>query len=128
MVSVYETLKDWVGRGLSYANWDRDVEVVEHDTTKDGESVRIRIYTETNSYSISACLAPGKSYLGCIASSRKPRAGEDWTRGNDLPDGEFWEETWRKILAAIVGYELVKIHRESKAKADEPVAAGAQVG
>lgn len=50
-------------------------------------------------------------YLGCIASSRKPRAGEKHTRGNDLADGPLTEETWRRILADIVSYEMVRVHR-----------------
>jgi hypothetical protein len=50
--------------------------------------------------------------LGCGASTRKPRSGEDWTRRNDLPDGPFNEKTWRNILGAIVGYELVKIQNQ----------------
>ena len=48
-------------------------------------------------------------YLGCIVSERKPRAGESWTRGNDLADGDFCEETWLAILRDIVKYEMVKI-------------------
>ena len=53
-------------------------------------------------------------YLGCIASSRRWRAGEDWHRGSDLPDGPFTEETWRRVLAAIVSYELVDVVKESR--------------
>jgi hypothetical protein len=37
------------------------------------------------------------------------RAGEDWVRGNDLPDGPFSKETWDRIIYAIVRYELVKL-------------------
>lgn len=53
-------------------------------------------------------LVPGG--LGCTASSRKPRAGEDWHRGSDLADGPLSEDTWRRILADIVSYEMVKVH------------------
>lgn len=49
------------------------------------------------------------SYLGCTVQSRKPRAGEDWTRGNDLPDGKCNYETWTKIKNNIIAYELVKV-------------------
>tara|TARA_Y100000310_G_scaffold55023_1_gene50429 strand:+ start:14062 stop:14442 length:381 start_codon:yes stop_codon:yes gene_type:complete len=73
----------------------------------------MKLYTDTNCYNISA--VPDRpaenSYLGCTVSSRKPRAGEDWTRGSDLADGEFSQDTWFRILSDIVGYELVKIHR-----------------
>ena len=50
------------------------------------------------------------SYLGCVAQARKPRAGEDWTRGSDLADGELddeiefdkavnWSKPFHKFLA-----------------------------
>ena len=48
-------------------------------------------------------------YLGCTGQCRKPRAGEDWTRGSDLPDGSYSKETWDKIISAIVAHELVKV-------------------
>ncbi len=67
---------------------------------------RLYFYTETNKYAVVAT----PDYLGCVASSRKPRAGEWWTRGNDLPDGPFCEETWLAILRAVVAYETVRIH------------------
>ncbi len=80
------------------------------------EGLRIKLFTENNAYSIVARPPKGddKGYLGCIADSRTPRAGEDWTRGNDLADGKFTEETWIEILYDIIGYELVKIHRPIK--------------
>jgi len=45
-------------------------------------------------------------YFGCTASSRSWRAGEDWHRGRDLPDGDFSEELWRRMLLAILSYEV----------------------
>jgi hypothetical protein len=59
-------------------------------------------------------MVPDRGYLGCIASSRRWRAGEDWHRGSDLPDGPLTEETWRSILAAIVSYELVDVVKEAR--------------
>lgn len=55
-----------------------------------------------------------ENYLGCVVSSRKPRAGEDWTRGNDLSDGPYTYETWTKIKNAIIKYELVKIAKTAR--------------
>ena len=74
---------------------------------------KLKLFTESNEYTIVAYppVDDYKGYLGAQGGSRKPRAGEDWTRGNDLADGDFSRETWIKILADIVGYELVKIHR-----------------
>ena len=73
-----------------------------------GGRVSIKIATERNTYSISAHKPDDnrRGYLGCIASIRKPRFGEDWTRGNDLHDGPYSEETWNGILSDIVSYEL----------------------
>ena len=68
------------------------------------------------------CLKCGKSnkskwgYLGCITKTRKPRAGEDWNRGNDLPDGAYCVETFREITRSMLAYELVKTVRISKDK------------
>lgn len=74
--------------------------------------IRIMIFTQTNEYVIDARLRhDGTAYLGCVASCRKPRAGEDWTRGRDLADGDFCRETWFKILADIVSAESVAIQR-----------------
>jgi hypothetical protein len=98
------------------------------------QRIELVLYTENNIYHISARPPNSenrgdKGYLGCISTSRKPRAGEDWHRGNDLADGPFGFETWHKILRDIVAYELVKIHRplrlkyepEEKEIADEPI-------
>jgi hypothetical protein len=61
--------------------------------------------TDNHRYSISAT----PWYLGCIASTTFYRPGEDWTRGNDLPDGPFRYETWLHIKDAIIRYEMVKL-------------------
>ena len=70
-------------------------------------------YTENHVYFINAIERfKGKNksgYLGCQVSARKARAGEDWIRGNDLPDGEFNKKTWDRIIYAIVSYEIVKL-------------------
>jgi len=73
---------------------------------------RVRLFTKTHSYSISVRVpedADDDDYLGCIASTRTPRAGEDHTRGNDLADGKLCQETWNRILTDIVAYELVRL-------------------
>ena len=59
-------------------------------------------------------------YLGCQVTARKARAGEDWNRGNDLPDGPFTEETWRQILNSIINYELVILSKFTKPIVDTP--------
>jgi len=86
---------------------------------------RVKIYTDNNCYSIKAVEREKgtrlrqSSYLGCVASSRKPRAGETWTRGNDLPDGELTRATWEEIKNRIIAYELVKIAKPARRIPDE---------
>lgn len=117
----------WMKRDFRFESKEGDVEVVENcfDGIRGYNYLKLCIYTDTNRYSITAHEgnAEKQSYLGCVASSRKPRAGEDWTRGRDLADGPFTEETWRKILADIVSYELVRVHSK-----DIVAAAGAISG
>jgi len=72
-------------------------------------------YTEDNKYSVIAIeREKDDGYLGCGVSCRKVRAGEDWIRGNDLPDGPFTKETWDTIIYAIVNYELIKLSKFQK--------------
>ena len=71
---------------------------------------RASFFTATNQYRIYAVERPhGKSYMGCTSLSRRARPGEDWQRGNDLPDGPLTEETWQAILAGVVRYEAQRI-------------------
>ena len=107
---VIEQLQQWFD--IPYLIWTRDVEIVSQGFSDGEESVTIRLYTDNNVYTITAKVG-ATSYLGCVASARKPRAGEDWARGNDLPDGKFCKETFDAILAGIVGYETVRVHRDS---------------
>jgi hypothetical protein len=82
----------------------------------DGKASLFRFYTETNCYTINVIERDDGGYLGCTAAARKPRAGEDWTRGRDLADGPLTIETWRRILADIVSYEIVRVHHKSEAQ------------
>ena len=56
------------------------------------------------------------SYLGCVMNCRKSRPGEDWLRGNDLPDGALNNETWNRIKNAIIRNELVKLESKENEK------------
>lgn len=78
-------------------------------------------YTDRYKYSITAIdREDDEGYLGCIASCRKTRAGEDWLRGNDLPDGKFSKETWEAILKGIIRYEIVKLSKYLQPKVKLP--------
>lgn len=119
---------------LDFENWLDDlrryggregVEVVEYRPVPDidGERLmRVRIYTDVNCYNITAVeRRNGHSYIGCASTCRKPRAGEDWHRGNDLADGSLSRETWQRILADIVSYEMVRVHRAQQSEADAEI-------
>ncbi len=89
---------------------------VQIDPRDYGRDMHVVFYTAKNRYSIRVKLRGSSEeeendsgYLRCIASSRTPRAGENWTRGRDLADGSLCYETWHKILADIVSYEMVQI-------------------
>jgi len=74
-------------------------------------------YTEEYQYFITAVErhdGDKDDYLGCQVSARKTRPGEDWLRGNDLPDGPFTKKTWDRIIYSIVSYELVKLSEFQK--------------
>lgn len=92
--------------------------------------LHLKIYTKDHSYNISARLPEvnklGKGemicvdgYLGCISQTRKPRAGEDWNRGNDLVDGSYSKETFEEIVHDILAYELVKVVQPRERKDNE---------
>ena len=108
-------LLKWLG---SISRFSKVEDFVYISDYKEGE-IRLKIFTKDHQYNISAHL-PKKNesgadsgYLGCIADTRKPRAGEDWNRGNDLADGEYGEKTWQEIKDDILAYELVKVVRNS---------------
>lgn len=81
---------------------------------------RLLLYTEENRYTISFCPSRSRTggvntpssidsgYLGAGVSRRKARAGEDWTRGRDLADGEFSFDTWRRIVCDMLAFELIE--------------------
>lgn len=108
-MNTIKDLKEWVIEDLG--NVDDYIHIVQDDGIGHGDGdyehkFKFYLYTFEHAYAIVAIEEPKKTYLGCIASLRKPRAGEDWTRGNDLPDGPLTKETWNRILKAIVTYEL----------------------
>lgn len=92
-------------------NWLNEVKQFGPETNQNwndyitgGENLSVlTLYTETHKYHIRFT---GEA-MNCTASVRKPRAGEDWIRGNDLHDGDFCWETFQLILSDIVSYELV---------------------
>jgi len=99
----------WLKTICRYGNVD-NVCLLYYDY-KNGETwIKTKFYTNDHIYNISVHLHEDKEdhegYLGCTVSTRKPRPGEDWTRGNDLPDGKYNKKTWNKIVNRILGYEM----------------------
>jgi len=119
-MSKVDQLKQWVQeicRGeKSLKNFVRVVEDSGQGDEKGFEfKFRFNIYTETHKYRITALdRERNEGYLGCTMSNRKPRAGEDWTRGRDLPDGKFTKETWDEIKNAIIACELIALAPKEK--------------
>lgn len=81
-----------------------------HVVVNTEQEIRVKLYTALNCYSIHAHSKTG--YLACEVSARTPSPGEDWLRGNDLPDGDFSRELVNEILGSIVFYEAVEKETE----------------
>jgi len=108
--------REWLKELCRWGKLDQFVNWKEEIYTTERYLGICKIYTHNYKYQIKAHVTRDDStkhgkrfYLGCQVSTRMPRAGEDWTRGNDLPDGPFTKETWQSIKEAIIKYELVKI-------------------
>lgn len=67
---------------------------------------KIAFYTDRHKYYITAIEDEQSGYLMCTVETRKPRAGEDWHRGNDLSDGPLTREVLEQIKNSIIAYEL----------------------
>lgn len=107
---AYEKVREWLGAVYRPSQIDRAIHVCP-DAGEYG-AIHIKIWTDTNEYRIRIVLMPKElenAYMGASAAARKPRVGEDWTRGNDLPDGKFSEKLWLDIMVAIVKYEAQEI-------------------
>lgn len=122
-MSNYDKVKEWIIRDLCpFKRFEDYIEEVGLGT--EGRS-RFKIYTGEYCYSIDVAEPKSENkpwgYLGCVVSTRKPRPGEDWTRGNDLPDGICHEDTWNAIKNAMLRYEFVKLAPKQQVMADSPV-------
>ena len=114
-----KSLRSWIERDLNrFGGVDKNVYPSSGGVGNGENWEQFELFTKTNKYTIRAvCRDNGQNYLGCVASSRMPRAGETWCRGNDLYDGDLSEQTWQRIIFDIVCYELVE-----KVAPKEPVA------
>jgi len=117
-MATVEELKGWFERDLKSASWDENVEFDDSDPN----NVTIRLYTQTNEYTLKVVPRDeGIPRLNCTVRSRKPRAGlpaaaaRPLLRNPQLPN-RLNERTWRRLLGAIVGFELVRVHRPETAQ------------
>lgn len=124
--ATIEDFKSWIGNIGKFSRSPKNIEIVDDEGEGDGKGnweqrFRVRIYTNTKRYGIIAVeRSKDKGYLGCTASSRMPRAGETWTRGNDLADGPLTKKTWHAILGDIVSYEMVDLNMSKPKLIGEP--------
>jgi hypothetical protein len=116
-----EQLERWLKEISRWGRNDYFMQLMGETSSPDEYLIMINFYTRDNLYRITAKdnKKEDRTYLGCTVSRRKPRAGEDWTRGSDLPDGAFTQETWDKIKNSIISYELVKIIKPVRSKTDD---------
>lgn len=103
MKDFREQLYSWIEN----FRW-QDNKAIQIEDILDDDRLKVNMYTDNYIYYLTA----SPTYLGCTVSARKPRPGEDWTRGNDLADGKFCFETWVNILSDIVSYELVEMPKK----------------
>lgn len=77
---------------------------------KDEKVYHLYMYSEKYEYTVH--ITP--TYMGGFGDCRVHEPLEDWTRGNDFPDGKCDIKTFRRILYAILSYELIPYDDGSK--------------
>jgi hypothetical protein len=114
-MSKIDELDDWIAELIYPGDKEKFIQIIRHIEDEEQEIKEIAFYTKSNKYRIFANDRKNKDgYLGCQVSARKSRAGEDWIRGNDLPDGKFNHDTWNLILKSIISYELIQLSDYTK--------------
>jgi len=133
-MDTIEEFKEVLNTFGKFSNFQTKIEVQTdfcihgEDKTPDEKIFVVNLYTDRHKYNIKAIeKKEGKNYLGCVADSRKPNAGETHTRGNDLMDGVLSIDTWHQILGDIVSYELVPLFKQEQQKTIEPETTCAQL-
>jgi len=131
MENKMKMLDKWLS-DLCCGQFGKFVKVIEDTDSVKGPTEHkkiVNIFTNDHKYHIVAIdRGNGRSYLGCQASTRKSLAGEDWFRGNDLPDGPFNRKTWISILNGIVEYELIPLASPVVYKVDSVIEEGPSLG
>jgi hypothetical protein len=122
-MAILEDLRIWFERDIRFATWGENVKVVESQP----DNFEVLFYTDTNEYRLTLVTeGDDPPRLDATVRSRKPRAGLTTSRVRPLfpaRPGQSNERIWRRILGAIVGLELVRVHRQEAGEAGE-LAAG----
>jgi hypothetical protein len=125
-MAILDDLKTWFERDIRFATWGENVKVVELEPDK----FEVFFYTDTNEYRLTLVTeGDDPPRLDATVRSRKPRAGQTASRVRSLlpaRPGQSNERIWRRILGAIVGLELVRVHRQEAGEAAEPVSAAGE--
>ena len=115
ILKEFPELYNWLNELSRYRKVEDYIYIYDY---KKGE-IHLQIFTKDHYYTIVAMLPTKerpRGYLGTYGQVRKPRAGEDWTRGSDLPDGGYNKETWDSFKDCLIAYELVRVVRHSPNK------------
>jgi hypothetical protein len=116
MVATFRSLcpdfLEWIGELSRFGGNPIDAMVLWEGPSR---LFKARFFTGQFEYTITARegwaeeTAADEGYLGAVVSNRRPRAGEDWTRGDDLADGSYSAETWHRIMVDIISHEMVRL-------------------
>jgi len=122
LLKGFPELVGWLIQIVPYRQIEKYVYISDYKDSLDEKRIVVRLYTKNYYYPIHVIKpknGKSKGYLGAYVQNRKPRAGEEWTRGNDLPDGECNNETWNDIKNGILKYEFVKVVKNSEYEEDK---------
>lgn len=109
LINIAPEYAFWLKKIVRYGNVDSQVLIFYSPNNKGGIEFKCKFYTNDHCYSIYGYKPTddkNDGHLGCIATMRKSRPGEDWHHGNDLPHGNYSKKTFDEIVRGIVAYEL----------------------
>jgi len=110
LLAEFPDLLEWMKPICQRRGVNAAVRVVNLEKTEQETRARIEFYTTEYGYRLNVAVKKDRpSYLGLTAVRMRLRPTEDWQRGSDLHDGEYSKETFCKIVADIVAYEMVSL-------------------
>ena len=121
MSATFESLcpdfLDWIGELSRFGGNPIDAMVLDEEPSKQGSVFKASLFTERHIYHITAMPSwntETEGHEGCLSAfvgNRMFRAGDDenWERSSYLADGPYNEDTWQRIMADIIGHEMVRL-------------------